>query len=197
MKKTILLAITICSSVALMATQHLIRNNGNSFSPDTLTINQGDTVNWVLNNVHNVVEVDSAVWASNGSTSNNGFSLPFGGGSHTFTSTGTYYYVCVPHSGSGMKGRIFVNFATSIKKHDLEPSFSFYPNPAHDQLKIEIPDGKSFRQLELMSIDGKLMESQVITSKQFTLDVAGFTPGSYILILRNTKGILSRKIVIQ
>jgi plastocyanin len=82
---------------------------GDSFSPATVTIKVGDTIAFALSGSHDAVEVSKATWDANRSTSNGGFSIPFGGGSHTFTQPGTYYYVCVAHVALGMKGMIIVN----------------------------------------------------------------------------------------
>ncbi len=90
------------------AAQHQITNSGFSFSPSNITIAVGDTVNFVLDPMHNVVEVSQATWNANGNTSNGGFSLGFGGGTVIFALAGTYYYVCAPHAASGMKGIINV-----------------------------------------------------------------------------------------
>jgi len=87
-----------------------VTNDGFSFSPDQITINAGDTVEFVLNGIHNAVEVSETTWNANGTLSNGGFALPLGGGEVTLNEPGTYYYVCQPHVGAfGMKGRIIVN----------------------------------------------------------------------------------------
>ncbi len=83
--------------------------SGFSFSPSTITIRAGDTVNFAISSIHNAVEVSKAIWDVNGIASNGGFTLPFGGGSHTFTKPGIYYFVCTAHASFGMKGTIIVN----------------------------------------------------------------------------------------
>lgn len=86
-----------------------VTNQGFTFSPSSLQVRPGDTVTWSLASIHNVVEVTEATYNANGSTPKaGGFSLPFGGGSFTFNTEGTYYYVCSPHAGQGMKGNITV-----------------------------------------------------------------------------------------
>jgi plastocyanin len=88
----------------------VVTNVGFAFSPDEITINAGDTVDFQIGGSHNVVEVSEGTWNADGTTSNGGFSLPFGGGMVTLDDPGTYYYVCQPHVGSfGMKGKIIVN----------------------------------------------------------------------------------------
>lgn len=101
--------IMVYTTFVAYAENHTVVNIGSTFSPPELTINTGDTVTWDLENVHNVVEVSQATYNANGNTSNGGFSLPFGGGFHTFSVPGTYYYVCGPHAEFGMKGTITVS----------------------------------------------------------------------------------------
>jgi len=86
-----------------------VTNQGFDFSPDSFDVRPGDTVTWTLENIHNVVEVTEATYNANGNTPKaGGFSLPFGGGSFTFNTAGTYFYVCSPHAFEGMRGKITV-----------------------------------------------------------------------------------------
>ncbi len=81
---------------------------GFTFSPDSITITQGDSVSFVLGGAHNAQEVDQLTWNANSSGPVTGFSTPFTGGIVTGLSVGVHYYVCVNHAGAGMKGRVFV-----------------------------------------------------------------------------------------
>lgn len=86
----------------------VVVNNGSSFSPSNITATVADTIHFQLEGEHNVVEVSKAVWDANGSISNGGFLLPFGGGRLRLTTPGTYYFVCEPHSNFGMKGTLTI-----------------------------------------------------------------------------------------
>ena len=94
---------TVCE-----ATVTTVTNTGLSFTPADITITAGDTVDWQIGIIHNVVEVSETTWNANGTTSNTGFELPFGGGQVVLTTPGTYYYVCQPHAAASMKGRVVV-----------------------------------------------------------------------------------------
>ena len=106
MYKIIIVCLVLFSQILNSQT---ITNQGMNFSPDTITINLGDTITFSLGNSHNAVEVSQSTFLSNGTSSNGGFSINFG-------QTGTfipqfeqsYYYVCQPHASSGMKGVIIV-----------------------------------------------------------------------------------------
>jgi plastocyanin len=80
------------------------------FEPAQLTIATGTTVKFVWDsNNHNVVpqsQPEGANWEGEGSSG-----TTFDAGhehSHTFTTTGTYEYVCTPHEAAGMVGSIEV-----------------------------------------------------------------------------------------
>lgn len=89
---------------------HTVTNDGFTFSPSEITIRAGDSVQWQLENIHNVQEVTEATWNANGTTPKpDGFSAPLGGGTVQFNNPGTYWYVCTPHAAQGMKGRVIVN----------------------------------------------------------------------------------------
>ena len=65
MNKFITFCLVFFSQIVFSQT---ITNQGMNFSPDTITINLGDTVNFVLGNSHNAVEVSQSTFLSNGST---------------------------------------------------------------------------------------------------------------------------------
>ena len=86
---------------------YTITNIGNTFDPDTLYCNVGDSINFSLTNTHNVVEVSTSTWLASQTTAlPNGFSLPFGGGTFIPDSAQTYWYICTPHVSMGMKAVI-------------------------------------------------------------------------------------------
>ena len=109
MKATTLFAIMLLFGILpAFAAQHTIQSSGFTFSPADLSVNPGDTVIFNLASMHDAREVTFSTWKADGSTSNGGFDVPFGGGSIVLTTPGTYYYVCVPHVSLGMKGTITV-----------------------------------------------------------------------------------------
>ncbi|MEQ8625239.1 MAG: T9SS type A sorting domain-containing protein [Vicingaceae bacterium] len=198
MKKLILYLSIITFTSSGFAAIDTVTNFGNTFTPASITIAVGDTVFWDISLSHNVVEVDSATYASNGTTSNGGYTLPFGGGSQEFNTEGTYYYVCTPHASIGMKGIIrVVPNSTSISEEKLASQFSFYPNPAKEQLTIEIPLNKDFELLEITNELGQVVYSNQITSKKVTVDLSQFSQGIYLVNLRSGDAILTRKLIVE
>jgi plastocyanin len=91
-------------------TSYTIKTLGMTFSPDTVICDVGDTIHFILGQSHNAVEVDYSTFVSGGNTSNGGFSFGYGAaGMYIPTNAQTYYYVCQPHSSSGMVGVIIAN----------------------------------------------------------------------------------------
>ena len=110
-----------------------ITNSGLTFSPDTLQVTIGDTISFNISASHNAVEVSETTFNNNGSTSNNGFNIPYGGVSWTADSIKTYYYVCQPHASAGMKGVIIVN-PPACNKSLTQQSEGFDPNPLYSTM---------------------------------------------------------------
>lgn len=140
MKKLLFPSIFILNSVVALCTTSTIVNSGYTFSPDSVTITSGDSINFVLASIHNTVEVSQTTWAANGTTPlSGGFSTPFGGGIVTPAklTAGTHYYVCGAHASMGMKGVIIVQgTSTGITENQLQTGISVYPNPTSDQVQF-------------------------------------------------------------
>lgn len=95
-------------TINVIAPNIVIKNSGQTFTPNTVNARVGDTIDFQLQSFHNALEVSKSVWDAGGSTSNGGFLVPFGGGKVALTKVGTLYYVCEPHAQFGMKGIINV-----------------------------------------------------------------------------------------
>ncbi len=94
-----------------------ISTSGMKFSPDTINVNVGDKIIFVVGPTHSVSRVDEATWNANKSGPTQGFH--FGEGTSTYTiqssDVGTIYYVCPPHAHLKMKGKIVVGSVSSSK----------------------------------------------------------------------------------
>jgi plastocyanin len=84
------------------ATPNMVWMGDHYFSPNKLTVKVGTTVTWRM-----LGSQEHDVWSLDGS-----FHSPtMGPGSiyaHTFTTVGTFKYICLPHHGDGMAGEIIV-----------------------------------------------------------------------------------------
>src|SRR5215470_10301302 len=103
-----------------MSTTHMVMvgSEGLSFSPPSLTIQIGDTVQWSWSSGGHTVTSGSQCSPDgqfcSPSDSNCASALPSNVGatySHTFSAAGTFPYFCIPHCGFGMVGTIVVEAA--------------------------------------------------------------------------------------
>ena len=160
MKKIILFLLLSSISLNGYSKTWTVLSSGMTFSPATVSINQGDSVKFTLDASHNAVEVSQTVWNASGTTSNGGFSIPFGGGTAlpSKLTVGTHYYVCVPHASLGMKAKIIVEEATALTEPINENTVSVYPNPVFDQLSVRLNLTESTPlEVTLFDIQGKLV----------------------------------------
>jgi hypothetical protein len=67
-----------------------------------------------------------------------------------------------------------------------------YPNPASDQFYISTNDLQS---VQLFNLNGSLISE--LKSQSGVFDISAFQPGIYFLVLQNTRGSATRKLVIE
>ncbi len=99
MKKIIFLALlTVTTNFCFGQALHIVNISGFTFIPDPITINQGDTIEWI--NLDNTIHTSTSgtpgspdgVWDSGNLSMGMSFK-------HAFTSPGVFTYYCIPHSG--------------------------------------------------------------------------------------------------
>lgn len=110
------------------AAEHTVEaRSNNTFFPSNLTIQVGDTVNFVnTGGFHNVNANDGSFRCANGCDGSGGNGNPDSGWnfSLTFNEPGTIGYHCQPHQSLGMTGTIKVEAATVETPGDLRFSTS-------------------------------------------------------------------------
>ncbi len=200
MKKIYLFILIVTCALSFNANAKVwnVTNSGFTFSPSTVTITLGDTVIFNLASIHNAIEVSQATWNANGSTSNGGFSVGFGGGMVVPTMVKTYYYVCQPHASSGMKGQIIVNPSTGIPSAPtVDGILKFEPNPASYNTKVHtgLPAGVSGK-LTVYDITGKSVFVRERLINDQWIDVSSLNKGIYIVQLESTEYKRTAKLVV-
>jgi plastocyanin len=203
MKKIVFSILLFSLGLSSFCTTWTITNSGFTFSPATVTITFGDSVNFSLGAIHNAVEVSQATWDLNGTTPLPGFSVPLGGGLvlPTQLAIGTHYYVCTVHAAMGMKGIIIVQGPAGIPETSSMGNFSIYPNPSRGKFKVEINNPQYTKNYELEIYD--LLGNKIFTTSQpkqqnsIQIDLSGFTKGIYFVRLYDGEEIFDRKVVIQ
>jgi plastocyanin len=203
MKKILILSAFVFLALAqAIAAKHTITASGMSFTPDAITIMPGDTVIFNLDMSHDAVEVSQATWMANGSVSNGGFSLPFGGGMIVMNNPGTYYYVCTSHANVGMKGMITVQNVTGYSKPGPPDDIDVYPNPAKDFINVSVLGcNQEAGEVEIYSLTGQkyfgLSERMLPEKCVWQIDLGLLPAGMYILSIRQQGNVYSRKFVRQ
>lgn len=206
MKKMILSLLLVSISMYGTAKTWTVLSSGMTFSPETVTINQGDSVKFILDASHNAVEVSESVWDANGFTAaNGGFSIPFSGGTAlpAKLTVGTHYYVCSPHAAFGMKGTVVVQAASALEQTDNEIPFMTYPNPVAGELKVQLNLARPTKvELSLYDLQGKMViqllpPTPMIGSSTQTFDLSGEMAAGVYLIRMNANGTSSsHKVVV-
>ncbi len=202
MKKITLSILLLSTSLSVFCKTWTVNNSGFTFAPATITIMVGDTVKFVLQNVHNALEVSQASWNANDNTPlPGGFVTPFGGGLvlPAKLGVGTHYYVCDPHASMGMKGKIIVQNTSGVIESQPQPDISINPNPSTGtfQLVMEETPLAGNCKVEIYNAKGSSIYKATITNTKFNLDLSNQTKGVYYVKIYNGGAMLTRKMVIQ
>lgn len=175
---------------------------GNSFSPSSLTVNQGDVVHFSLSSQHDITQVSLDTWNANGTTPlAGGFVFSSGSGDYTATTPGVIYYVCVVHVQSdGMKGTITVNAITGINDVQNSSEARVYPNPARDIITYRASGSSPVSELRILDLNGKpvkILTKPDISDNKINIDITSLSSGIYFLVAYSANGIESEKILKQ
>jgi len=77
-------------------------------------------------------------------------------------------------------------------------SLKVWPNPANDIVSIEVPDiyGSNYR-LRIMDISGRVLLDNMVSGIQVNIEVSGYDPGYYILVITGGNGVLTAPLIIS
>jgi plastocyanin len=190
MKKIVISLLLVSLGTAVFCSTWTITNSGFTFNPASITINVGDDVSFVLESMHNAVEVSQTTWNSNGNTPlSGGFSVTFGGGLvlPAQLTVGTHWYVCSPHASLGMKGIIIVNTATGINENQSRINISVYPNPACDFITVKTNFDLSGSPYFITDQAGRQVLSGKLNSEVTFIKISQFKKGIYLLQVAEQK----------
>ena len=70
---------------------------------------------------------------------------------------------------------------TSINSNKSTLNVRLYPNPATDQLIVEVPNPSGEVLVQIVSMNGAVLKSKAFTGDQSNLELNGLAPGVYIL----------------
>lgn len=196
-------------SIAMMAfattgfgTVWTITNSGFTFSPDTLIIQVGDTVEFNIQNMHDAVEVSQATWNANGNTQlAGGFAVGFGGGTvlPADLPVGTHYYVCEPHASSGMKGVIIVESSLGVQENTTTPDITVFPNPTNGLFNVSLTPSflTDNTRMEIFDLAGNLIQQSNFNRSLVEVDLTDRESGFYFIRIQTGSAVLSERIVVK
>ncbi len=94
------------------------------------------------------------------------------------------------------------NFWSYFEAHGLNDpspfSFSVYPNPASNLVKIDLDEGVEAHALNLLHIynnNGALIKTTTFSGRSFSASLAGFPYGSYHFIIITPSGMMHQKVI--
>lgn len=183
--KQLVAALFLTTSLAASA-QSIISTSNFTWNPEVLTVAAGTPITITVTGNHHMREVSEETWNNDQNTSNGGFD--FGGGTNTLVLDvpGTYWYVCVPHVTSGMKGMIVVESGNSVGETGSSTPTNVFPNPAKDQITV-ISDRVRMAYTTLLDVRGREVLRQNLHGMD-RIAVSNIAEGSYTLVLYNSKG---------
>jgi plastocyanin len=168
----------------------------NSVVNTDITIEEGDTVEWVFEGFdHNVKSLPRGAFGTDGDDSTT-YSAPFTY-SYTFMDIGSFDFECVPHS-SIMYGTITVVAEGTLSVDNVEKvDFSIYPNPSNYKLNIRLAQNSNAANVEVYDILGKRIYRQTLTSTQSSINVSRWNAGVYLVKITNDNGTQTKRFVKQ
>ena len=165
----------------------------NTFTPSSININIGDTVEWTnIGGSHNV-NGTQGTFPSNPLSFGNAVAGPGWTYSFVFTSAGAYNYRCDPHFSFGMTGTITVQGSTGINEAINLSEVSFYPNPATKELFFTA--NKEVENIIVYSLTGEQVLASSLSGNK--LDVSTLTTGIYFVKVVTKNNEITKKLIIQ
>lgn len=119
---------------------------------------------------------------------------------HTYTNIDTFNVCLTVTSTSGCSKTICRDVITSSLSIDDELStpFTIYPNPTSDYIVLQFSESiYADAAITVMSVDGKMMLSQVLNNGNESVSLGGLSSGVYILQVTIGKQVHHTRIIIQ
>jgi plastocyanin len=179
MKNLITLIFILLFSISSKATTHeiLVWDGYMRFLPSTLTVQLGDTIQWLpLDHptmVHSITSTNIPVGAST-------FDQVWQAPADTFFQyipqvVGLYEYECTPHAPN-MAGSFEVIDSTNNIIENNENLLLVYPNPTKDLVNLEIESYNGSFNVDIYDLQGRLLE----TTKSRTISLKKYSKGIYV-----------------
>lgn len=174
----------------------------NQFSPDTLNVLVGDTVNWVwVNGNHTITSNGVPPGAAPFNQLLDSFHISF---TYVTTAPGIYYYISVPDLPS-MQGKITASFPIGIFSPSLSNSnLKVFPTLVQDAFTVKFSQHIFAETMiclynssgEPLKVLLHKMISSGIYTEVFNLNEF-YPPGVYFIGIQNKEGKMAQRIIVQ
>jgi plastocyanin len=166
-------------TISSRAATQFVRMNNFTFTPQNLTVEVGDTVTWTNEVITGHDTTCQGVWASPLLARRQTFSF-------TFTTPGTFNYICTPHVSFGMTGRITVRAPVN------NPPTATITSPQNGQafqvgetinVNVNATDDNGVAKVDLF-LDGGSQQTDTTSPYEFSLNK--LPAGNHTLVARAT-----------
>jgi len=113
----------------------------------------------------------------------------------TGLTAGTYTVEVTDANGCTETLVVTVNSQLSIENADF--SYSVYPNPTNGIVTIDIEGNPLNASINILSLDGKLIQSTSVNQEKVKLDLSGLSKGIYIIELSGNDYKIPTRIILQ
>lgn len=161
------------------------------YSPQNITINVGDMVQWTNTSGSHNVNGTTQLFPGNPVSFSSG-SVAGGGWTHSFTFTvaGVYNYHCTAggHSATQFGQVTVVDNSTSVQEVENASEVSLFPVPTNTTLTVELGSLK-IRTAEVFSLDGQRVAGAAVNgAARVDIAVGDLASGNYFLRLLTAEG---------
>lgn len=178
-------------------------NGCDKSATQTITVKQVPAVSYLSQShdtLYSSVTVSGASykWYKNGSLVSTTV-VPY----YKITSTGNYTLTITNNGCSSTSAVFVVNRVTGIRNStSLINNIELYPNPAYQNLNINIQSGKNMNvQMRIVDIGGKdvfIKDIQVTKGENYqSLDVSKYAKGLYLIQINDDEGVTVEKFVVE
>lgn len=117
---------------------------------------------------------------------------------HAYTSNGNYVVRMISNSSCGSKSdttTVHIKGYTDINDIANNDAIKLYPNPAKSYVNIEMEDGTRIKQVNVLSVTGRLIKAIVdVNQAEVRLDTDDLTSGLYYITIETKDGVYKRKL---
>ncbi len=201
MKKLIILSLALTViGFSSKAALHTVTVQDFQFSPADMTVNIGDTINWLwMNGSHTTTSMSVPEGASSWNSEINSIATAF---SYVVMTAGTYSYNCTIHP-TQMTGTFTVVSTTGTSPVASTPIFSASSSLLASELQVNyslpIPASVTIDLYNITGVRVKNFASAFHTPGEYseTFSVGSLPKGLYFLSLRTENAVVTRKVVME